>query len=83
MLDREPSDDGATATALREVDEARERGDIVELASLLVEAAARVQPDSAAARALPAPVGGVMMLVEYMHRALGAASNAIHEFERF
>jgi len=83
MLDlREPSDDGSMAAALREVDEVRERGDIAELASLLVDAAARVDVDSAAARALPGPVGGVMMLVEYLSRALKVAEGALCDLER-
>lgn len=74
---REPT---ATAAAvLAVVDAFRERESLVELADCLVETAKLVEVDSAVERALPGPIGGVMMFLEYVSRALVVADDALNE----
>ena len=70
--------DVATA-ALGVVDGLRRKEALFELVTCLVDAAATLPVDSAAARSLPAPIGGVMMLLEYVSRALRVLQDALDD----
>ncbi|KAJ1458533.1 Alpha/Beta hydrolase protein [Pelagophyceae sp. CCMP2097] len=71
-----------SAKALKDVGPCRERGALKDLTRVLTDAVALLDPDSAAARALPGPLGGVMMLLEYLSRALDEGNAAMADVRR-
>ncbi|KAJ8601330.1 hypothetical protein CTAYLR_007239 [Chrysophaeum taylorii] len=76
---RKPSE--GAAVALAAIDEFRETEELLELADCLVDAAGKVDAESRLARALPGPVGGVMMFLEYVSRALAVAETVFDDLE--
>lgn len=76
-LGLEPTESDTVAHAF--IDGFRERESLVALTNCLIDAASQVDAESAAARALPGPIGGVMMFLEYVSRALAVAQDAFAE----
>lgn len=77
---REPT--ASANAALSAFETFRDTESLLDLTECLYAAANQVEPDSPAARALPGPIGGIMMSLEYISRALAVANSTLDDLKK-